>query len=87
MCVVDRREDESAYAPGANRAEVQAELERLDYDKRGSWESSALPAQVEVENFVEEKSQSGVLCVTETPGGPKALLKLLLARVWGYKAI
>jgi hypothetical protein len=82
MVVVDRREDESAYSPGANRAEIQAELEKRAFS-HGSWESTALPAQVEVENAAEAKpAGSGVLCITETPG-PEVLLNLLLTRVWG----
>ncbi|KAI0743470.1 nucleoside hydrolase [Daedaleopsis nitida] len=49
MLVVDRREDDGAYAPGENRAQVQAELERHHFRPAGSFESTALPAQVEVE--------------------------------------
>lgn len=82
MLVVDRRRDTSAYAPGANRAKVQAELERHGIDHE-PWESTAVPAQVEIE----EPSRSdttipSILCVTDTPG-PETLLKLLLNRVWG----
>lgn len=50
MVVIDRREDEGAYAPGANRAHVQAELEASAFRPAGEWESSAVPAQVEVED-------------------------------------
>ena len=49
MLVVDRRDDPGAYAPGANRAEVQAELERHHFQHAGAYESTAVPAQVEVE--------------------------------------
>ncbi len=49
MLVVDRREDVGAYAPGVNRAEVQAELERHHFKHTGTYESTAVPAQVEVE--------------------------------------
>ena len=49
MLVVDRRDDPSAYAPGANRAEVQAELDRHNFRHAGAYESTAVPAQVEVE--------------------------------------
>lgn len=84
MVVVDRRDDVNAYAPGANRAEVQAELEKVQF-KHGVWESTALPAQVEVERAFQAKPDgSGVLCVTETPG-PAALLRLLFRRVWGIE--
>ncbi|CAK5281409.1 unnamed protein product [Mycena citricolor] len=79
--VVDRREDASAYAPGANRAETQAELEKLGTNHR-MLESTALPAQVETESKLEDGHGSGVLCVHETPG-PAALLRLLAHRVWG----
>ncbi|KAF9445905.1 nucleoside hydrolase [Macrolepiota fuliginosa MF-IS2] len=85
MLVVDRRDDQTAYAPGANRAEVQKQLDSLGVP-HGPWESIAVPAQVEVEREPESfsSSQSGVWCVTNTPG-PKALLQLLLYRVWGVK--
>ncbi|KAJ8689741.1 hypothetical protein PTI98_012611 [Pleurotus ostreatus] len=86
MLVVDRREDETAYAPGANRAHVQAELERLVSDHHHEWESTALPAQVEVEKPADNtQSLQGVQCIVETPG-PDALLKLLVKRVWGIDA-
>ncbi|RPD74261.1 nucleoside hydrolase [Lentinus tigrinus ALCF2SS1-7] len=49
MLVVDRRDDAGAYAPGVNRAEVQAELERHHFKHAGAYESTAVPAQVEVE--------------------------------------
>lgn len=82
MLVVDRREDEAAYAPGANRAHVQAELERLVSDHQHEWESTALPAQVEIEKLADNTQSPGVQCIVETPG-PDALLKLLVKRVWG----
>ena len=50
MLVVDRRDDIGAYAPGANRAEVQAELDRHHFQHTGAYESTAVPAQVEVES-------------------------------------
>lgn len=82
MLVVDRRADESAYSPGANRAEIQAELERRAFS-HGDWESTALPVQVEVEQAAEEGPvRPGVLCVHETPG-PDVLLNILLQRIWG----
>ncbi|KAG5220049.1 nucleoside hydrolase [Salix suchowensis] len=86
MLVVDRREDETAYAPGANRAHVQAELERLVSDHHHEWESIAFPAQVEIEKPADNTQLSeGVQCIVETPG-PDALLKLLVKRVWGIDA-
>ncbi|KAI0358399.1 nucleoside hydrolase [Trametes cingulata] len=91
MLVVDRRDDQGAYAPGANRAEVQAELERHQFRHAGEYESTAVPAPVEVESRSAIKKQApavqkgGVPCVTQTPG-PAALVNLLLERVWGVRA-
>lgn len=84
MCVVDRRDDQGAYDPGANRAKIQAELEKYNIVMSGFLESTALPAPVEVEKAPEEaKAQtSAVPVVTITPG-PDALLKLLTRRIWG----
>ncbi|ESK91042.1 inosine-uridine preferring nucleoside hydrolase [Moniliophthora roreri MCA 2997] len=81
MLVIDRREDETAYAPGANRAEVQARLD--DQACLGLRESTAIPARVEVafEEQIVFKAATGVRCITETPG-PNVLLDLLLKRVW-----
>ncbi|KIY65844.1 nucleoside hydrolase [Cylindrobasidium torrendii FP15055 ss-10] len=84
MLVVDRREDESAYAPGANRAMVQEELDKqsLKHETSGG-EFSAVPAEVDVENApVGNEDVSAVFCVSKTPG-PKVLLDLLFKRVWG----
>lgn len=50
MLVVDRRDDEGAYDPGANRAAVQAELAKHAFHPSGLMESNAIPAQVEVES-------------------------------------
>ncbi|KAG6920093.1 hypothetical protein DXG01_010161 [Tephrocybe rancida] len=84
MLVVDRREDESAYSPGANRAEIQAEMDKKNI-KHGIWESSALPAQVETEEDTKVKPKCpGVLCITETPGAD-VLLSFLFRRVWGVE--
>lgn len=84
MLVVDRREDESAYAPGANRAMVQEELDKKGLKHDASrWESSAVPAEVEVESApVGIEDASAVYCVSKTPG-PQVLLDLLFKRVWG----
>lgn len=85
MLVVDRREGETAYAPGANRAEIQRLLDQSNFPHK-QWESVAVPAQVEVEHepkiLTPSSTHEGVLCITGTPG-PKALLQLLLRRVWG----
>ncbi|TFK54312.1 nucleoside hydrolase [Heliocybe sulcata] len=83
MLVVDRRDDQSAYAPGENRAHVQAELERL-HVAHGVFESSAVPAQVEVEDKAQTENSGGesVAILTQTPG-PAALIRLMLTRVWG----
>jgi hypothetical protein len=54
MLVVDRRDDQSAYALGANRAEVEAERERhFDHNK-----PIAAPVQVEEQSW---KGDQGVL--------------------------
>lgn len=86
MLVVDRRDDQGAYAPGSNRAEVQAELERHHFHHAGNYESTALPVQVEVEQRSQTSAfpdhPQGVPCITDTPG-PQALLDLMLQRIWG----
>ncbi|PFH52035.1 hypothetical protein AMATHDRAFT_141159, partial [Amanita thiersii Skay4041] len=82
MLVVDRRADSMAYTPGQGREVLQQELDRLGIP-HGTWESTALPAPVEVENAADSvPAGSGVPCVIETPG-PLALLQLLLNRIWG----
>lgn len=82
MLIIDRREDEAAYAPGANRAFVQEELDKHQLT-HGPWESTAVPAAVEVESL-DSSPHDGprILCITKTPGHD-ALLQLLLERVWG----
>ena len=86
MCVVDRRDDQSVYDPGANRAKVQAELEKHNILISGILESTVLPALVELEKSPGEATAltAGVPVVTITPG-PEVLLKLLTRRVWGIK--
>ncbi|KAJ6593665.1 nucleoside hydrolase [Mycena capillaripes] len=81
--VVDRRDDTSAYAPGANRAEVQAELDKHS-SHHGNWESTAVPALVETEHAPKNLHPRGVMCVHATPG-PTTLLNLLTWRIWGVK--
>ncbi|KAI0093232.1 nucleoside hydrolase [Irpex rosettiformis] len=99
MLVVDRRDDEGAYDPGANRAAVQAELTKHSFHSSGIMESNAVPAQVEVEvppsmqnspnTGAPQKGDTAQL--KQTPGipvlvktpGPEALLKLMTERVWG----
>lgn len=89
MLVVDRRDDQGAYDPGANRAHVQAELEMHHVDHTGTYESTALPAQVELEHppsppqtDPESSSGGGVPCIVKTPGA-NVLLELMLQRIWG----
>ncbi|KAJ7188507.1 nucleoside hydrolase [Mycena filopes] len=85
--VVDRRDDvQSAYAPGVNRAEVQAELDKHT-SHHGAWESTAVPALVQVIGTERAPKDvhvhpPGVRSVHTTPG-PAALLNLLTNRVWG----
>ncbi|KAK0212389.1 nucleoside hydrolase [Desarmillaria ectypa] len=82
MLIIDRREDEAAYAPGANRAFVQEELDKHQL-AHGPWESTAVPAAVEVESLNHSSHDgSRISCITKTPGHD-ALLQLLLERVWG----
>ncbi|KZT11005.1 nucleoside hydrolase [Laetiporus sulphureus 93-53] len=86
MLVVDRRDDPGAYAPGVNRAEVQAELDRHHFHHTGDYESTAVPAQVEVERSDQTEplpdNPAGIACVVETPGS-RALVKLMMERIWG----
>ena len=91
MLVIDRRNDVGAYAPGANRARVQAELERSHAQTEGNFlQPPAIKDKAEVETETQADPQSnhvgasetGVPVVTKTPGGD-VLLKLLLERVWG----
>jgi hypothetical protein len=79
MLVVDRRDDLSAYAPGANRAEVQMDLEH--HTDQFALEAAFVPARVAVEH-PRNNNGHGVACVTDTPG-PEVLLETLLKRVWG----
>jgi hypothetical protein len=88
MCVVDRRDDQGAYAPGANRARVQAELkshmEAGSAGGFGSLESVALPARVEVKDEPSHEcsdEQEGVPVVDGTPGA-EALLQIMMKRIW-----
>lgn len=92
MLVIDRRDDQGAYAPGSNRAEVQAELEKHNFHTHGLFESTAVPVQVDVEDASMAHPPStttkgkdtgqGVNVVMATPG-PDKLLKLMMRRVWG----
>ncbi|KAH0827947.1 nucleoside hydrolase [Lanmaoa asiatica] len=98
MLVVDRRGDQTAYAPGANRSKVQSLLER-SHECHGLLESTAVPALVEMESegirkgpdewlghpTVHDGSLGGsmdVACIVGTPG-KDALLQLLVKRLWG----
>lgn len=98
MLVVDRREDQTAYAPGANRSQVQTLLEKSQ-QRHGLLESTAVPALVEMESeglrkgpdewlghpTAHDGSLGGsmdVACIVDTPG-KDALLRLLTERLWG----
>ncbi|KAG1716650.1 hypothetical protein ID866_528, partial [Astraeus odoratus] len=92
MMVVDRRNDPTAYAPGPSRVQVQSLLER-HHPPLGLLESTALPAQVEIEDpsggsqsasDSQARIRTGIPCVVKTPG-PDALLRLLMKRVWGVE--
>jgi hypothetical protein len=93
MLVIDRRDENTAYAPGANRSEVQAQL-NLRQLGHGLLESTALPARVDIEVptlsgggdkvGLESVQRKGVACLVDTPG-PSALLQLLMRRVWGVQ--
>ncbi|KAN0091228.1 Inosine/uridine-preferring nucleoside hydrolase domain containing protein [Tylopilus felleus] len=102
MLVVDRREDQTAYAPGANRSEVQALLKQ-SHQRHGLLESTAVPAPVEMESdglrkgpdewlghpTVHDDSLGGsmdVACIVGTPG-KDALLQLLTERLWGANCV
>ncbi|KAI0790769.1 nucleoside hydrolase [Abortiporus biennis] len=67
MLVVDRRSDQGAYAPGVNRAKVQAELERHHFKPpKGTFlESNAIPAQVEVEDSAHAHPPHDVSTITQ----------------------
>ena len=88
MCVVDRRDDQGAYAPGMNRARVQAELKShmaaASPGVFGSLESVAVPARVEVEDEPSRQckdEKEGVPMIEATPGA-EALLQIMIKRIW-----
>lgn len=88
MCVIDRRDDQSAYAPGVNRARVQAELKsRMAAGSAsvfGSLESVVVPARVEVEDEPSRgcsDEQEGVPVIIGTPGA-EVLLQIMMKRIW-----
>lgn len=88
MCVVDRRDDQGAYAPGVNRARVQAELKsRMAAGSAGVFgplESVAVPARVEVEDEPSRRcsdEQEGVPVIEGTPGA-EALVQIMMKRIW-----
>jgi len=93
MCVVDRRGDH-AYAPGVNRACVQAELQRRmatgvsEPGSFGLFESVAVPAPVEVEgepSRLSKDDQEGIPVIEGTPGA-EALLQIMMKRIWHVEA-
>jgi len=80
MLVVDRREDESNYKVGANRAEEFALANSVTVDP---------PIQVETGEQVGEalmEGVEGVPVVVESPGA-KVAIKFLLERIWGVSLI
>ncbi|KAF9237510.1 nucleoside hydrolase [Melanogaster broomeanus] len=83
MLVVDRRDDQTAYAPGANRSEVQELLERAH-----QYHGEGVPSGPDGwlgHSAVHDGSTGGsmdVACVVKTPGAG-VLLQLLTRRVWG----
>jgi hypothetical protein len=97
MCVVDRRMDDGAYEPGANRSLVQDKLE-----KRAVALTTPAPVEVEtaadaamlnsknahdsanVGSDAQSSIAAGIWCIDRTPG-PTALLTVLLERVWGVE--
>jgi len=94
MCVVDRRDDQSTYAPGMNRARVQVELKRhmatgtAEPGSFGLFESVAVPALVEVEDEpprLSKGDQEGIPVIEGTPGA-EALLQIMMKRVWQVEA-
>ena len=95
MCVIDRRSDQnSTYAPGVNRARVQAELKRRmaigasEPGSFGSFESVAVPALVEVEDepsHLAKDDQEGIPVIEGTPGA-EALLQIMMKRIWHVEA-
>jgi hypothetical protein len=95
MCVVDRRGDQGACAPGANcaRAQAQAALQNhvttgiVEAGGLGPSESVVVPACVELEEELlplGRDEQEGVPVVEGTPG-MGALLQIMLKRVWGVQ--
>jgi len=84
MCIVDRRDDKGAYAPGENRAVVQEALKRQMVE-HGPFESTAVPARVEIEQAPSKPlTDGGIPCITKTPG-PETLVRLIYERLWGVK--
>lgn len=81
MLVVDRRDDQTAHAPGANRAEVMKQFDSLVLAHK-PWEFIGVSTQVGHDGHASMTTGKGVCCVTNTPG-PEVLLQLLLHRVWG----
>ncbi|KAF8893859.1 nucleoside hydrolase [Infundibulicybe gibba] len=83
MLVVDRREDESAYVPGANRAD-QALLEKENSTNPGGHLGLTAVPVLDVEPLGSNSRGKGVRCVVKTTGA-HTMLSLLLERVWGKK--
>ena len=94
MCVVDRRGDQSTYAPGVNHMHVQEELKgrmatgASEPGSSGLFESVAVPALVEIEDepsHLSKDDQEGIPVIEGTPGA-EALLQIMMKRVWHVEA-
>lgn len=76
MLVVDRRLDPGAHIPDDNKQEP---------DEHGQLESSVIPAQIEVDEYLGiGEGVEGVATVVQTPG-PNAIIGKLLERIWGAR--
>jgi hypothetical protein len=85
MLVVDRREDQGAYALGENRALVQEQILRSGVTN-APLEPNAVPVEVEVEDKPTAWRYShGVACIIETPGVDE-IIELLIHRIWGSRS-
>lgn len=79
---MDRRAEQSAYALGANRSQVQVQLERHLQDQSDKLTPTQDNDEQQETKVGFNDIQSGVYCIDKTPG-TDALVKLLFNRVWG----